>query len=155
MQDRMLPVSFGYFLMQKMLGSCPGLQIFHQQKTSGQWMPSDSLVTLCLSRLSINWHLLELGCRFQGQLSACGTWAYRGNVLHGCFFKGSYPVFRRVSEKATGKLQTARSISATGDWTWRLPSTSFESQTASPLVALFVMQIVMASKHFFFTLRFL
>ena len=38
---------------------------------------------------------------FQGQLSAFGTWAYRGCALRGGLSKGSQPVFTQVSEKTT------------------------------------------------------
>ena len=38
----------------------------------------------------------------EGQLSACGTWAYRERTLcGGGLFKASWPVFKRVSEKTT------------------------------------------------------
>ena len=37
----------------------------------------------------------------EGQLSAYGTWAYRGRALRGGLSEGSYPVFTRVSEKTT------------------------------------------------------
>ena len=46
-----------------------------------------------------------LGCKFEGQLSACGTWVYRWRALRVCVWgglsKGSQPVFTRVSEKTT------------------------------------------------------
>ena len=52
--------------------------------------------------LSPKYVLNKLSCRKKKQFSACATCAYGGgNTLCGVLFKGSYPVFTRVSENTT------------------------------------------------------
>ena len=47
-------------------------------------------------KIKIGW---LVGCKFN---SSCHTRKNRWNALHGGISKGSYPVFKRVSEKTTG-----------------------------------------------------
>ena len=66
--------------------------------------------------------IVTRGCRFWGQLFACGTWAYRKRAHRGVFLNDLSPYLREF----TRKPWKTRSTSATGVWTWHLPSSSFE-----------------------------
>ena len=60
---------------------------------------------------------------------ACGTWAFRQGDPW-VFYTRIYASFGENH----GKLRTTTSRNSTGNWTWRLSSTSFNSKIARPLV---------------------
>ena len=80
----------------------------------------------CIRKSSKNFITLKSWLSVEGQLSAFETWVYRGAYPKWRSFWGILGRIYTSFGENHGKLRTARSISATGVWTWHLPSSSFE-----------------------------
>ena len=65
-------------------------------------------------------------------MSACRTWVCNGgSAIHGSLSKGSLACIYTSLGENHRKFQTARLKSATGYWTWHLPSTNLSAEPLS------------------------
>ena len=60
------------------------------------WAVSNANSPFCFIFLKFRWLVIRLSL-----IVVCGTWACRVGALRRGFYKGSYPLFTRVSEKTT------------------------------------------------------
>ena len=91
----------------------------------------DQIIAKKTYKISFVW--VVLGCRIKGNCPHMGPGPTGGVPSVWVFLRDPNPIYAWFGENH-GKLRTARFTSATRDWSWHLPSTSFESRTAALLV---------------------